>query len=269
MTLVHRVLIGIVAVLVVAAGLFAYRWQHSGTVPLTGAQAYARFRAAVDPALSAGTLRPHQGVYSYSGTASEHVSLPPKSRNEGPGAMPGTVTYQADGCWVARVDYSQTHWQSATYCPRQGALVQVGTAGWYKWDFVAFSISDTSTYTCAVPKVVIPADAAPGVRNSFSCTGTNAPLDTGPVTMTGSTEVVGLETVTVAGRAMQALHVRETDTFSGGQTGTNVADTWFSTVDALPLRQRWTTEVQTPSPVGTSTMTGQSTVTLSSLTSRS
>ena len=107
----------IVMVVASAAGVFAYQWNHSGPRPLSSATAYQRFRsgltgAVVDP----GTLRPHEGVYSYRGSGHEHISLPPKSQVEGPG-IPGTVSYQSDGCWVWRLDYSDSHWQNATFCP--------------------------------------------------------------------------------------------------------------------------------------------------------
>ena len=57
------------------------------------------------------------------------TSAPSESQVEGPG-IPGTVTYQSDGCWVWRLDYSDSHWQNVTFCPRDGNLVEVvGPAG--------------------------------------------------------------------------------------------------------------------------------------------
>ncbi|MHB8681780.1 MAG: hypothetical protein ACYDA2_06770 [Acidimicrobiales bacterium] len=252
----HVVLAVVGAVVLVGAGLFTYRWTSSGPRPLSSLQAVERFRATpAGAAVLPGTLRPASGVYRYTGTATEHVSLPPKSQSEGP-SMPATVSYDRNGCWTFRMDFSDSHWQSATYCPRNGDLVQVGRAGWYRWDFVAFAIADTATFICSSPQLVLPALLELRHPVSFSCTGSNDPIKTAAVVMTGTTTYVGSEVLQVAGRAVPTVHVRELDTFSGGQTGTNESDTWFATADALPVKGTWRTEVNTPSPVGTSTMTG-------------
>ncbi len=92
----HRVALIVTTVIVMvvasAAGIFVYQWDHTGPHQLSFATAYQQFRsgatgAFVDP----GTLRPHDGVYSYRGSGHEHISLPPKSQVEGPG-IPGTVS---------------------------------------------------------------------------------------------------------------------------------------------------------------------------------
>jgi len=108
----HRVALivtaAIVMVMVSTAGVFVYQWNHSGPHQLSSATAYQRFRsgstgAFVDP----GTLRPHEGVYSYRGSGHEHISLPPKSQVEGPG-IPGTVSYRTNGCWVVSTTATAT-----------------------------------------------------------------------------------------------------------------------------------------------------------------
>ena len=178
--------------------VFAYLWTHNGPHQLSTRTAYERFRSGansqfVDP----GTLRPHEGVYSYVGVAKEHISLPPKTQVEGPG-MPGTVTYDRSGCWVWRMDHSDAHWQSSTYCARNGNLVLTGRAGWYRWDFVMLTIADTATFKCA-PGVTLPKLLRPGERFALSCKGTNEPINTGVVHMTGYNRYVGVSSPTIVG----------------------------------------------------------------------
>ena len=258
----------IVTVLVVGAGFFVYTWNHSGPHELAGITAYQRFRSgATGLVADPGKLRPHEGVYSYTGSGNERVSLPPKSQVEGP-RIPGTVSYRPDGCWVLRLDYSDSHWQNSTYCPRDGNLVEVARAGWYRWNFIALVIADTATFTCTPPEMAIPSRLVVGQRFAFACTGKNDPIDTGVVTMTGTNRYVGPETLRIGGRAVPTLHFREVATFGGGQTGTNVADTWFSTIDGLPVRGTWRTVVTSPTLVGASTLTGSGSFDLASLTPR-
>ncbi|MGD0256100.1 MAG: hypothetical protein ABSB99_11255 [Acidimicrobiales bacterium] len=268
----HRVALIVTAVVVTVlaggAGAFIYEWNHTGPHELSSATAYQRFRSgATGRVMDPGQLRPHEGVYAYQGAAAEHVSFPPKSQVEGP-TIPGTVTYRPDGCWILRLDYSDSHWQSSTYCPRNGDLVEVGRVGWYRWNFVAFVIADTATYTCDQQEVAIPAVLHIRTQYSFSCKGTNNPINTGVVTMVGTNEYVGPQTLKIAGTEVVTLHFHEVAHFSGGQTGYNIADTWFSTVDGLPVRGTWKTAVTSPTALGSSTLTGTGNFTLSSLVPR-
>jgi len=268
----HRVALVALAVVVVvlsgAVGAFVYRWDHSGPVPLSSSVAIQRFLAAggarsADPS----ALQPAAGVYPYAGSGHEHISLPPRSQTEGP-SMPGTISYRSDGCWVWRVDYSDSHWQSATFCPRGGNLAEVARAGWYRWSFVALSIADTATFTCT-PEIARPAVLHAGQAFPFSCTGTNDPIRTAPVIVRGTNRYLGLSVVHVGRQAVVAMHFQERTTYSGGQRGTNVADVWLAADDALPLMASWTTSVSSPTFLGTSTLTGHATLRLRSLTPRS
>jgi len=267
----HRVALIVTAVIIMVlasgVGVFVYEWDHSGPRQLSTATAVQSFRSgATGKVADPGALRPHEGVYSYSGSGHEHISLPPRSQVEGPG-VPGTVSYPSDGCWIWRLDYSDSHWQNATFCARDGNLVEVARAGWYRWSFVALSIADTGTFKCS-SEVVIPAMLQVGQQFPFVCTGTNNPIKTGVVTMKGTNRFVGPQTLRIAGTDVRTLHFREVSTFSGGQQGTNVADTWFSTVNGLPVKGTWRTEVSSPTFLGTSTLTGGASFTLRSLTPR-
>ncbi len=264
-----KVAAAVVTLLAGCAGVFIYKWNHTGPREVSAQTAYLRFRSGssglvVDP----GKLRPHEGVYTYRGRATERVSLPPKTQVEGP-SIPGTVMYRSDGCWVQRLDYSDNHWQNSTYCPRNGNLVEVARAGWYRWDLVALTVSDTATFKCARPEVALPAVLHIGTKYSFSCTGTNNPLKMGVVTMVGVNQYMGPQTLMIAGTKVATLHFHEVTHFGGAQTGYNIADTWFSTVDGLPVHGTWTTAVTSPTFLGKSTLTGTGDYSLSSLVPRS
>ena len=245
------------------AGMFVYRWFHSGAQAVPTSVAIERYRheAGDDPS-GAG---PAPGVYSYRGSGIETISVPPKSQSEGPG-IPGTVVELPGGCFEFRLDYSDRHWQSWNYCVRAGALDSPSRAGYYYWDFVAFHVDDTSTFRCSPAVMTIPADIVPGKRAAVSCTGSNDHLAIGPVSMRGSSTVVGMSNVSVSGRMVIAVHVTENVTFSGGQSGFNSADTWFSAATGLPLRGTWHTVVSTASPVGHSTLDAHGNFALTSLT---
>jgi hypothetical protein len=246
-------------------GLFAYLWLHSNPSPLAPSVAVQRFRQGERAHDPAGGPGPSRGIYLYRGSGTETISVPPKSLTEGPG-FPGTVADRPGGCFDFRLDFSDAHWQSWTYCLRNGALVTSSKAGYYLWDFVAFSVDDTSTFTCSPAGVTIPARIVVGTHDTVSCTGKNDHLSIGPVYMKGTSTVVATKTLRVGTISVPAVRVREIVDFTGGQKGTNETDTWFSVAAGLPLRGTWSTVVSTPSPVGNSTLHASGDFTLESTT---
>ena len=234
-------------------GVFIYLWSQTGASALAPSVAVQRFRQIERRGVRTVGPGPAQGVYLYRGSGTETVSVPPKSQSEGPG-IPGTVVDRPGGCFEFRLDYSDVHWQDWTYCPLGGSMVTTSKAGYYLWDFVVFSVDDTSTYTCSPAIVTIPADSVVHARHRVSCTGTNDHISTGLVHMDGSSTVMATKTLRVGSTKELAVLVREDVVFSGGQHGSNHADTWFSVTTGLPLRGTWSTVVSTPSPVGTSTL---------------
>jgi len=263
----HRKLLVVAGALMVTVaagvGVFAYLWDHTGPHELSPATAYQRFRAGdPDPYGGSGPVQPSQGVYLYRGSGNEHISLPPKSQVEGP-TIPGTVTYLKDGCWTWRLDYSDSHWQNSTFCRFGNNLVEVGRAGWYRWNLVALSISDTATFRCS-PEVVLPAELSVGQQFPFTCTGSNSPIHMAPVVMTGVNRYIGPQLLRIGGTEVVALHFRESSTFAGGQHGTYVSDLWVSPQNGLPVKGSWTTQVSSPTFLGTSTLSGHASFVLDS-----
>ncbi len=254
------------ALLVLAgAGTFVYLWSDSGAHPVPSSVAIQRFLQEGGAVANDPGAGPDPGVYSYRGTGIETISVPPKSQTEGPG-IPGTVVRHDGGCFEFRLDLSDYHWQSWDYCVHDGALVSPGRAGYYNWDFVAFHVDDTSTFVCRPSVTTISGHLVPGTSHAVACTGHNNHLSTGPVFMHGTSTLVRTADITIGGRSLASVLVAEKVTFSGGQSGSNVADTWFSVANGLPLSGTWHTRVSTPSPVGTSTLDAHGSFTLDSVT---
>lgn len=241
------------AVLIVAVGTFGFFWFHGGAGPLAPAVAVERFRHETGNRGQTIGPGPAQGIYSYRGSGTETISVPPKSQSEGP-ELPGTVVDEPGGCFEFRLDFSDAHWQSWTYCTHDGNLVTSSKAGYYLWNFVVFKVDDTSTYTCRPGTRTVPAAVVVGTNSPVTCIGSNDHLSTGPVHMIGTSRVLATSTLSVGSERIPAVLIREDVRFSGGQQGSNSADTWYSVATGLPLRGIWTTVVSTPSPVGVSTL---------------
>ena len=259
------VLAGIALVVLAGAGTFAYLWSDSGARALPSSVAIQRFLREGGAAGNDPGVGPAPGVYPYRGTGTETISVPPKSQTEGPG-IPGTVVRSPGGCFEFRLDFSDDHWQSWDYCVRDGALVSPTRAGYYNWDFVAFHVDDTSTFVCRPSIVTVPGRLVPGSSHAVTCTGHNDHLAIAPVRMQGTSTLVRSADITIGTRRLASVLVHEKVTFSGGQKGSNVSDTWFSVADGLPLRGTWHTTVSTGSPVGTSTLDAHGDFTLDSVT---
>jgi hypothetical protein len=131
---------------------------------------------------------------------------------------------------------------------------------------VALSIVDMETFQCGVVEMAIPATLTKSKSLGFICTGVNSPIATGVVKLNGSTRYVGAELLKIAGKSVSTVHFVEVDRFSGGQSGSNVANTWYSTTDGLPVQGDWDTRITTPTAVGTSTLNGKGNFKLASLT---
>jgi hypothetical protein len=245
-------------------GVFIYLWSQTGATALAPSVAVQRFRQIERGGVRTVGPGPAQGVYLYRGSGTETVSVPPKSQSEGP-EIPGTVIDRPGGCFEFRLDYSDVHWQDWTYCLHGGSMVTTSKAGYYLWDFVVFSVDDTSTYTCSPAIVTVPGDSVVHSPHRVSCIGTNDHISTGLVHMDGTSMVTAAKTLRVGSAKEPAVLVREDVALSGGQHGSNHADTWFSVTTGLPLRGTWSTVVSTPSPIGTSTLRAHGRFDLTSL----
>jgi hypothetical protein len=206
-----------------------------------------RYRAgATDATGGVAAVGPAAGVYRASGSGTEHLSLQATVRQMGP-SMPVTVTRDGDECWWFRIEYHDDHWQSWHSCFQDGRLLDLGGDVHQRFDFGAFGYDSDTTSVCDPPSVVLPATLTVGDSWTQACTvgeGDGASDQEGPATYLGE------ETVAVGGTDVRAYHLRWARTFTGGQTGHSENETWFAVDTLLPVKNVWSTTVDTPSPVG-------------------
>jgi hypothetical protein len=263
------VAVGVVVVLMIGAAVLAVLWRRSGAHEVSTAEARRRYRqsASSTQPVRAAVLRPAAGVYVYRGSGTEQLSLPPKSQQQGP-EMPATVTHRGDGCWTFRLDYSNQHWQTWIYCPRNGGLVERGGQTFERWDFVFTKYDSTSTFTCDPPSVVIRARVHSGDRWDQECRGTSSGTTGEGVTSGPYTVVDDDASVVVGGTRVPAYHFRQERTLSGSQQGTQTTELWFAKKTGLPLRNERSVVVRTDTVVGSSTYTERGSFELTSLKPR-
>ncbi|KAA0234867.1 MAG: hypothetical protein EDR02_07630 [Actinobacteria bacterium] len=263
------ILAAVLVVLAIGAGVFIWQYVTSkpGEAPLT--EALEELQASTTTLGDSGNdgpvvkLRPAEGLYVYAGEGTERISFPPHSQEDGE-QMPASVVHNADGCWTFKIDYNEWHWQDWLFCPDEDRMMETVGHTFQKWDFVAFTIENLSTFECEPPNAMIDPHAEPGDSWTQSCVGTNEQVP-GSTTTSGSYELVGTETLTVGDEEVQAYHYRQERQITGAQDGSQQSDWWFSTANGLPLKTIRGLVVDTDSPLGTITYTEDGTYELTSL----
>jgi EmrB/QacA subfamily drug resistance transporter len=210
-----------------------------------------------------GAARPEPGVYLYTGSGTEHLTLPPLSQPEGP-SMPGTVTLQGPNCFVFRIDYSTHHWQTWDYCLHGANLWEAGGQTWQLWSIGPLNVTNLSTFSCIPGTMAVAASALPDQRWHSSCTGTNTSVK-GRTVSAGPYEFKGVGTMVVGHTRVRAAHFLRLRTDSGAQKGFERSDVWFDTQTGLPLRVQQQLRITTSTPFGTSTYTQSGVFVLASL----
>ena len=228
--------------------------------PVSISQAINRYHS--EPSADPGT-HPLPGVYSYQGTGTDSLSLPPLSQAEGP-TLPGTVEVQADGCWNFRIDYSTNHWQLWTFCPRRSSLAETGSLVWQRWMVGPVAVTNLSTLRCSPGLVSIPAVPALGKVWPAHCTGTSTQVR-GTLLTAGATRFLGQPVLWIAGHKILSVHVEVQWRLSGPQVGAESDDLWFDAQTGLPLQNRRSIHVRTGTPFGPSTYTENGEFVLQSL----
>ncbi len=250
--------LGLVLVLVAAALALALGTDHAHEVSLR--QAEARVGGGTG---SVADGRPAPGVYAYTGSGTERLSLPPLSQSEGP-TIPGTVTLEGADCWVLRLDYSTHHWQTWRYCEHGDDLWEAGGQTWQLWAVGPLDVTNLSTFTCAAGSMALPATGSIGQVWHSRCTGTNSTVS-GTTVTAGPYRLVGTSTLTVGGTPTRTVHFQRLRTDTGAQRGTEQADVWLDARTGLPLVLEQHLRVTTDTSFGTSTYTQDGVMRLTSL----
>ena len=203
--------------------------------------------------------RPAPGVYDYTVTGTEKLSLPPLSQCEGP-TIPGTVTLDGAHCWTLRLDYSTHHWQTFDYCLHGADLWEAGGTTWQLWAVGPLDVTNTTTFVCAPRSMALPAHGVPGQVWHSRCTGTNTSV-AGTTVTSGPYRLVGTSTMTVGGVAARGplpppAHGQRRPDRNGDRRRVGRLDT------GLPVRLDQDIRVTTATEFGRSTYTQVGTMTL-------
>ena len=103
-----------------------------------------------------------------------------------------------------------------------------GFASFHEW----FRVANTDVWVCPGPPAP---QGEPGATWSVECTRAGGE-ETGEAAKTLSYEVVGLETVTVGGEAVETLHVRIQGPGAGATRGSSLSEMWLLPGTNLPVR---------------------------------
>lgn len=207
--------------------------------------------------------RPARGVYLYTGSGTDRLSLPPLTQAEGP-TMPGTVTLQGNDCWTFRLDYSSHHWQTWKFCRKGNDTEELGGKIWQLWAIGALRETNLTTLTCTPGTMWLPATATAGQTWQSHCRGTSSAVK-GVMHSDGPYRFVGTATLDVAGKSVRTAKFLQLRTESGAQRGTERDEMWIDSSNGLPVRVMQNISVVTDTPFGTSTYTQTGTFTLRSL----
>jgi hypothetical protein len=141
------------------------------------------------------------------------------------------MTVEPGSCGpVVRWDALQERWIEWSHCEPDFAIE--ATVEYHEW----FGIPDTEHESCGLHRPVFAAGEvlcrAEGSTESYRV------------------EVIGQETLSVAGVDLDTVHVRRVSDLSDGSTGSTVAEVWRLTGTALIVRAEWESTSVTPSPAG-------------------
>jgi hypothetical protein len=236
----------------VGGAWFVAAWSGRGAEPASVDDAVEEFRrdhATADA--GAGILRPVAGVYTYAAAGTERLSFLDTTQRWGD-TMPATVAHTGE-CWRLRIEYSSHHWQEWDLCPVDGRLEESGGRTFQSFDFVVFSESDTVEFTCDPRGVVVRTEAAAGETWEQTCSGSGTRGTT--TVSSGTNTYVGLETVRIGARNVEAYRYRSERVIGGDQQGAETFESWYATTDGMLLRGTRALEVRSPSPIGDVTYT--------------
>lgn len=165
------------------------------------------------------------GLYLYATTGYETTDALAGSRHAYPAQT--FMTIQSGGCGtLVRWQALEERWDEWDYCA-DGTMV--GHQAYHEW----FSMGNRDVWTCS------PAAATQGSPGDTWTGGCSRAAGGNVAAADESTtyEVIGYETLTVGGEAVETLHIRTTSSGSGGSDSSDTADTWILPGTRLVVRQ--------------------------------
>jgi hypothetical protein len=178
--------------------------------------------------IGTGRLAP-PGVYVYTTSGSDGTDALDGSEHEYPARTTVTVTTVEEGCLSLRWDALEQRWDEEVLCPESDGGLSLASGTVYH---SFFSQDERREYECD-GAVHVPAAGEPGAELEWTCDSPGS-LRSGESHVDGRGEVVGVETVTVAGVDRPALRVRYETAISGETTGEATIERWYA-LDRPPL----------------------------------
>ena len=220
-----RILVGLVIALVLVGGglgiAVAGGWLlHDTAKPASVAEAVARLRASGAKG----------GVFVYATRGSESLAAFVSARHVYPERTALTVVPVSCG---DRLTWDVLEGRSTTWtlCRTARGVELRGEVETHSF----FGRSDHTAYTCT--------GALLAGDRTFACRSRRGGVD-------GRVHELGPEPVTVEGRQLPALHVRETARVRGGDGGMETTDWWLEPKSGLPLRLVFSSRTSRPLRIG-------------------
>jgi hypothetical protein len=207
-----------------------------------------------DASFGLGTVEPgdeigDQGLYVYETEGFETASALGGSVHDYP--VETFMAVRPDGCGTSyHWQPLSERWDEYLICD-DGRLQRITT--YHKW----FGVAETHVYECDDSARAYPAGGESSW--SFDCT------EEGDTTVAWSYDVVGTETVEVAGEEVQALHLLAVERPEGRTVGTGEHHRWILTDPYLVLKQESVVANTTDSQVGDIDYTEEFSLLISSL----
>jgi hypothetical protein len=167
--------------------------------------------------------RPPPGVYRYATDGFESVSILGARRRYPPDTT-RTVRHGAGCAWTFRVILLEEHQEEHTACSGPGVLDLTASSNDVRW----FGLATTTTLACDPAIRHVDIAAGVGSRNAFLC------REGAESTFSGTSSVVGEETVNVGGESRWAWRLSVMGSFEGKTRGT-------VTVTELIDKETWIT----------------------------
>jgi len=240
------VVVALVALVLVAVVTYLLR-SKPGALSLSSAGRAFRATTTTTPTPK-GFALPPAGVYRATGSGFEHVAVPPDTIHDST-VMPVTVSYLPNGCWRWHIDYNTAHWHEYDFCPHKGQLLLVAQRNSLTVNLGLTSVTNLAKFTCNPPSPIAVEDPRVGAVYPHSCTGTNTAA-AGVSRAFGPVTLIGVTSLDIGGKQVQAIALTRRQKITGGQSGTLDEEWWFATSTGMPLRAVRNYHLSTSSPIG-------------------
>ncbi len=223
----RRVLLGVVvAVALLAAGVW-YVLLRDNPTPVSVSDAVARFRATGKPGSSVASLGrvPRLGVYRYTTRGSEVFDSLLDGRHDYSGTT--TITVSRSDCGLSgRWDALDQRWTEWDDCITRQRARRRSLTQFHEF----FGRSKRLHYRCSGRYLQRTTNMSTGRRWTDRCTSSD-----GSMVLRG--RIVGPETLSVAGRPVDTVHVHIDGRLSGQARGTMTIDSWLLRSNGLLVQR--------------------------------